>query len=115
MLNIGDIFHCSWGYNMSINDFYEVVAISPTGKTCTIRPLRTRTISGDAHSAFGAVVAPVLEGEDRFADAPMKNKRVRVSHYRNGASCSISITSYSVALLTSREKCEKGFYENHND
>ena len=45
---MGDILHESYGYGMTINKFYEVIAISPSGKTCTIQPIRKITIKGDA-------------------------------------------------------------------
>ena len=48
MLRVGDILHESYGYGMTINKFYEVIALSPSGKTCTIQPIRKITIKGDA-------------------------------------------------------------------
>lgn len=46
MLRVGDILHESYGYGMTINKFYEVIALSPSGKTCTIQPIRKITIKG---------------------------------------------------------------------
>lgn len=53
MLRVGDILHESYGYGMTINKFYEVIALSPSGKTCTIQPIRKITIKGDAYSPYG--------------------------------------------------------------
>ena len=39
-LTAGDILHCGWGSDMSINDYYEVTRVTPSGKTAYIRPLR---------------------------------------------------------------------------
>ena len=47
---MGDILHESYGYGMTINKFYEVIALSPSGKTCAIQPIRKITIKGDAYS-----------------------------------------------------------------
>lgn len=33
LLRAGDILHESYGYDMTINEFYEVIALSPSGKT----------------------------------------------------------------------------------
>lgn len=75
MLRVGDILHESYGYGMTINKFYEVIAISPSGKTCTIQPIRKITIKGDAYSPYGSEVVPQTEGEDRFCGEPRKGKR----------------------------------------
>lgn len=48
--HIGDVFYHGWGFNMSLNDFYEVVDSTPSGKTVTLRKLRTRIVSGDVNS-----------------------------------------------------------------
>ena len=64
MLRVGDILHESYGYGMTINKFYEVIALSPSGKTCTIQPIRKITIKGDAYSLYGSEVVPQTEGED---------------------------------------------------
>lgn len=58
MLRVGDILHESYGYGMTINKFYEVIALSPSGKTCTIQPIRKITIKGDAYSPYGSEVVP---------------------------------------------------------
>ena len=44
-LTAGDILHCGWGSDMSINDYYEVTRVTPSGKTAYIRPLR-KTYAG---------------------------------------------------------------------
>lgn len=37
MLRVGDILHESYGYGMTINKFYEVIAISPSGPSKSSR------------------------------------------------------------------------------
>ena len=46
-IKIGDIFHHSWGYNMTHNVFIQVVEISKTGKTATCRKLINKVTEGD--------------------------------------------------------------------
>jgi hypothetical protein len=29
---VGKLLHCSWGYDMTINDFCKIIEVSPTGK-----------------------------------------------------------------------------------
>lgn len=58
LLRVGDILHESYGYDMTINKFYEVIALSPSGKTCTIQPIHKITIKGDAYSPYGSEVGP---------------------------------------------------------
>lgn len=70
LLRVGDILHESYGYDMTINKFYEVIALSPSGKTCTIQPIHKITIKGDAYSPYGSEVVPQTEGEDRFCGEP---------------------------------------------
>lgn len=36
-LTAGDILHCGWGSDMSINDYYEVTRVTPSGKTAYLR------------------------------------------------------------------------------
>ena len=45
-LKIGDIFHTSWGYDQTNTEYFQVVKISPTGKTCQVRQIGARTIKG---------------------------------------------------------------------
>lgn len=74
--HIGDVFYHGWGFNMSLNDFYEVVDSTPSGKTVTLRKLRTRIVSGDVNSPSGYDVSPILNGDDRFASSETLRKRV---------------------------------------
>lgn len=115
-VRIGDIFHESWGYGMSLNDFYEVVEVSKTGKTCTIRPIRSRVISGDINSPMGGYVVPVTEGDDRFCGKPIRGKRLKAYYHWNGTeSLQMTMTSYSNAYLMGEADFERGCYENHCD
>lgn len=38
-VKVGDIFYNSWGYDQTNIDWYQVTKVSPTGKTCKIRPI----------------------------------------------------------------------------
>ena len=55
-LTAGDILHCGWGSDMSINDYYEVTRVTPSGKTAYIRPLR-KTYAGNPNDMGGLAAA----------------------------------------------------------
>ena len=72
-LTAGDMLHCGWGSDMSINDYYEVTCVTPSGKTAYIRPLRktyaaVRMTWADAalsHRWRGRAVSPETEEAHR--------------------------------------------------
>lgn len=64
-LTAGDILHCGWGSDMSINDYYEVTRVTPSGKTAYIRPLR-KTYAGSPNDMGGCRAYPMVAGEGRF-------------------------------------------------
>jgi hypothetical protein len=39
LVKVGDIFYNSWGYGQTNIDWYQVVSVSPTGKTVKIREI----------------------------------------------------------------------------
>ena len=103
-IRVGDIFVASWGYSMSLNDFYEVVELSKTGKTCTIRPIKSRVVSGHGLYDFeGCYVLPVTEGADRYCGQPIPRKRISFR------------PACRTAFLMKEQDFERGYYENHND
>jgi hypothetical protein len=44
---IGDVFHSSWGYDQTNTEYYKIVEISKTGKTCKVVQVASVSI-GDA-------------------------------------------------------------------
>lgn len=60
-LTAGDILHCGWGSDMSINDYYEVTRVTPSGKTAYIRPLR-KTYAGSPNDMGGCRAYPMVAG-----------------------------------------------------
>lgn len=107
-VHVGDIFHCMWGYDMTFNDFYEVVAVSATGKTVTTRRIAVR-MDGDPCSPARARVRPVLTG-DRFIGEP---ERHLLQAYNN--SIYIHINSFSDAFLMEPEDYVRTYDENYLD
>lgn len=116
-VKVGDVFRASWGYDMSINDFFEVVAVSKTGRTCTLRELR-KLCDGDPWSPEGCHVRPMLTGDDRFAKGDMLGrKRVGMFPGRDGrpGSCYVRLDSCRTGFLMEPEDYVRGFHECHWD
>lgn len=44
MIKVGDVFFSSWGYDQTNIDYYKIVKISATGKTCQIVKIGAKTI-----------------------------------------------------------------------
>ena len=42
----GDIFVSSWGYSMTLVDFYQVTKVSKTGKSVNVRKLASKVVPG---------------------------------------------------------------------
>lgn len=74
ILHEGDILQSSWGYDMTIIEYYEVVKVSKSGRTVTVRELRTRTTPADKDS-YNELVSPVLAGDDRFKPHTVELRR----------------------------------------
>ena len=55
-VSVGDIFCYSWGYSMTLVNFYQVVELTKSGKSCKVREVAQKTVSGDA-GYQGKVVA----------------------------------------------------------
>lgn len=53
---VGDILYCSWGYSMTLVDFYEVT-FAKGKSTVTLMPIGARTISGSA--GYQGEVVPI--------------------------------------------------------
>ena len=69
---VGDILYSSWGYSMTIVDFYKVIKVSPSGKSISLQPLHSDVVEGDA--GYTGYVMP-SKSENR-SKKPIPNKRV---------------------------------------
>lgn len=93
-LKVGDVLRCSWGYDQTNVDFYEVVGVS--GKSVIIREI-AQTKKSTYAGGFAGQCLPV-PGE--YVGEPMRKIVTR----GNG----VNITSYSSAYPL--EKLESGEY-----
>lgn len=106
---VGDIFHGSFGYDMTINCFWEVTRVSPSGKTIWVRELKSECSWEDPHSGAMRCRA-IITGDDRFT-GPEIRKRVHTD-------CEtpwFRAESFMLARRLDNEHMLDGFYENHMD
>ena len=46
---VGDVFIESWGYDQTNVDYFEVVSITKSGKSCKVLPIGAKTV-GEGHA-----------------------------------------------------------------
>jgi len=66
LAKVGDIFYNSWGYDQTNIDWYQVVQVSPTGKTVKVRPIagkmkETGFMSGETVPIKGKFTGPAQQ------------------------------------------------------
>ncbi len=70
MFQIGDIFVASWGYNMTLVDFYQVVGITPNN----VKLRRVASRVTDKPSACGYGTGYVIPVRGEFTSAPFMRR-----------------------------------------
>lgn len=103
-LKVGDIMHGSWGYDMTINEFYQVVEIK--NKTVTLREV------GVERKAAGYYYEDVRPEANCFIGEPIK-RILQVRFYDGKPYEYIKLSE--VCNLTLCEDTNRYYYENHND
>lgn len=103
-VEVGDFFIESWGYDQTNVDYYEVVRVSPSGKTIWMRHVSNVIVSGDADSS--EKVAPMPGGFDMNGDTNsdregLLQKRLQQTTWRvpDEVTWFVHMTSYSNAYL----------------
>jgi hypothetical protein len=85
-IQVGSIFRCSWGYDQTNVDFYQVTKLNPA--SVVVRPIAKHVV-GD-----GMMCGKATAIKDSFAGSPM-TKRIRGS----GDYIGFRVTSFSNAYL----------------
>ena len=86
---VGDILYSSWGYSMTLVDFYKVIKVSPSGKSVTLQKLESEVVSGDSMTGYKMPTQYV----DR-RERPIKNKRVKPDNDRYSVKLNSSANAY---------------------
>ena len=103
IVKVGDIFVSTWGYDMVIVDFYEVTAMSASGKTVTVRKIGGAITEGEPLSPQGANVVPAPHD---FIGEPFR-RRLRY----DGSAPSFRVNDCSHAYLATEHELTHGVYE----
>ena len=45
-VKVGDLFYSSWGYDQTNTEYFKVISISKTGKTCEVVQIGSETVKG---------------------------------------------------------------------
>lgn len=103
-LKVGDIMHGSWGYDMTINEFYQIVEIK--NRTVILREI------GMERKAAGYDYEDVRPSANSFIGEPIK-RILQVYFYNDKPNEYIKLND--VCNLYLCEDTNRYYYENHND
>lgn len=103
-LKPGDIMHGSWGYDMTINEFYQIVEIK--NRTVILREI------GMERKAAGYGYEDVRPSANSFIGEPIK-RILQVCFYNDKPNEYIKLND--VCNLYLCEDTNRYYYENHND
>ena len=90
-VRVGDFFRCSWGYDQTNVDFYEVLELTPSGRSAKVRRVRTECVDSDRNITH---VVPIA-GRVYEREPEILTKRLRWAMTR----WAFKVTSYSTAYL----------------
>lgn len=102
LVQVGFIFHCSWGYDQTNNDFYQVIA--KKGQFVTLRAIGQKSIASP-------VFSPMSDHRTAVKDAFLENSKpfVKKVQFSSGRPY-ITMNSYSSAHLWDGEKVYNSWY-----
>jgi hypothetical protein len=96
-VQVGDIFVASWGYSMSLNNAYQVIA--KKGAKVTIKEIATEYVSGDWTGGYVRAVKDAFLRNGKEFNKILKGNTIKISDCQWANKCS---------------ETDK-FYENHMD
>ena len=108
-IKVGDVFHSSHGYNMTINDFYKVVEVLGFSKI-RVRALKRQTTTDDGYNQCGHEKMVYDKFDER---EHALTKIVQKSNYNYKPY--IKISDYEHAYLMKPEEYDKEYYFNYLD
>lgn len=102
-LKVGDVLHGSWGYDMTINEFYQITEIR--NRTVILREI------GMERKASGYYYEDVKPSVGSFIGEPIK-RILQVNFYNGQAHEYIKLNEVCNLTLCDTDRY---YYENHND
>ena len=79
---IGDVFHSSWGYDQTNTEYYKIVSISKTGKTCKVVQVGSISI-GDAKKNARNMCESIVADPNDIIDSRKQLVRIERNHAQN--------------------------------
>ena len=118
-VKVGDVFHQSWGYNMTINTFYQVVSV--TASSVRVVEVNPEIIEDNCQGYSGDILFKNPNGEmlpKASGHSFIKNQETgdlkRVSHNEKNNMTTISLGNHNAYLMTEKD-WQTPFYENRMD
>jgi hypothetical protein len=96
-IQVGDLFQSSWGYDQTNVDFYEVVGLTPSGKSVRVRPVAQRVVRSSVGADYVQAVRGAYRGES-------ETRRISSYEYRGETEYWFRVSSYSSARQVSWEE-----------
>ena len=90
-VQVGDLFACSWGYDQTQVDFYEVVGLTPSGKSVRVQKVHQENVTDPRKSSYR--VKPV---QGSYA-GPVETKRIKDVTWGSEVKYAFKVNSYSNA------------------
>ena len=81
-VKLGDVFHTSWGYDQTNTEFFKVIEISKTGKTCKVVEIAPVSI-GDEHKNARNMSDSVIPDPDTIINNTPCTVKIERAHNRN--------------------------------
>ena len=109
-IKIGDIFHGSYGYNMTINEFFQVININKS--MVTLQPISQKWIDGAC--GMHGHVKPL---KNNFLNKPAIRKQLKVNLYYNNEGMPLFnyFINYNKYMTLYPCGANDKFFENHMD
>lgn len=81
-LKVGDIFHCGWGYSMTLNDFYQVVEITKSRKSVKVKKLKKFLTEHDGYGQAGFQSCTKNDfASDKISTHRIQDGHIKISNY----------------------------------
>ena len=106
IVTVGDIFECSWGYDQTNIDYYEVVGVSKTNRA-KLQQIETRCVES---TDYTDVIAPVpgVSKKSRGGQELLPTGYKVPNHFVIGEKkvCMVNISSFQIATRVATNKTE---------
>jgi hypothetical protein len=81
-VKVGDIFYCSWGYDQTNVNFYEVIRL--TGQGVEVQPIASRAVEGERGGNRVVAMPGVVRDWDVLIDTERGGKQSKVCRLKSG-------------------------------